>query len=57
MKGYRTILINLGFALLGSLNLVHPEWGWLITPILGILAPSANIALRSVTTTPVGKGS
>lgn len=57
MKGWRTLAINLAIAGFGVLEaadwtglLGNPSAGWAVTGI-GV----ANMVLRSITTTPVGK--
>ena len=63
LKGYRTLLLNLGAALLAIVDYLanaggllasvfaSPERAALATIVLG----SLNVALRMVTTSPVGK--
>ena len=57
MKGWRTILLNLAIAIFGVLEaadwttvLGSDQAGWLVT-----IVALANMALRSMTTTPLGE--
>ena len=56
MKGWRTLLINLGIAVLGVLEAT--DWTSLLgSDRAGLVITAvavANIVLRSITTTPIG---
>ncbi len=58
MKGWRTILVNFGIAA-GSAVLQYAttlDWTKYVSPEMAVvLVGVANIGLRLVTTTPVGK--
>jgi hypothetical protein len=58
MKGYRTILANVLFAVVPVLSLT--EWMSVIPasylPYWMLFVAVANVLLRAITTTPVGQG-
>lgn len=58
MKGYRTLLINLGLAIAPVLEATHAVDLGLdgtAAQVYGLVVAVINIGLRAVTTTPIGK--
>ena len=58
MKGYRTLILN-GLAVIGTAGLtwaIGINWADYVSPTVAmIILGAANIGLRMITTTPVGK--
>lgn len=57
LKGFRSVLFNMGITILGALAALDPAALGLTGPLAGgaaVVVGLANIGLRAITTTPIG---